>query len=103
MCGGETLGEGMPGGCRAARQLLVCPVENGLSCGCVTNEQSCPECPSFRGTACFNACGKHEYAVECGTSGADAGPVVVYDDPPPGCQLIAQGSLAAAAYCCPCE
>lgn len=103
-CGHGTVDEGMPGDCRAARALLVCPLGDGFSCGCVTDAQSCPECPTFRGTGCQNACDANEFAVECGaTPTADAGPVVVYDDPPPGCHLAAQGSGALSAYCCPCE
>jgi hypothetical protein len=104
MCGRATLDESMPGGCRAASRLLLCPADDGTACGCVTNEQSCPECPRFRGAGCFSACSNHEYAVECGSEPpADAGPVVVYDDPPPGCQLVGRGSVSLAAYCCPCE
>jgi hypothetical protein len=103
-CGRVALGEGMPAGCHAGRALLLCPADDGFACGCVTDEQSCPECPRFRGVGCFNACNGDQYAVECGAApSADAGPVVVYDDPPPGCQLAARGSTTIAAYCCPCE
>jgi hypothetical protein len=102
MCTRPELGDG-PGACRAARALLYCATGDGLACGCVTDAQSCPECPSSGRVACQNACASREYAVECGAAVADAGPVVIYDDPPQGCQLIASSCGARAAYCCPCR
>jgi hypothetical protein len=101
-CNRPELGDG-PGACRAARALLVCPAGDGLACGCVSDAQSCPECPTVSHATCQNTCTSHEYAVECGTPSADAGPVVVYDEPPQGCQLVARSGGSRTAYCCPCE
>src|SRR5262245_5020667 len=82
--------------CRAARALLFCPTVEGAFCACVTDEESCADCPPrFHGVVCESQCGSDQYAVECSaSSSADAGPVVVVDDPPPGCHVIAIGAGA---------
>lgn len=103
MCGRGSVSEGMPGSCRTASTLLVCPAGDGFDCGCVTDAQSCPDCPVFRG-GCYNACDPDEFAVECGAPpSADAGAVVVFDDPPPTCRFVGGGGGARSAYCCPCD
>jgi hypothetical protein len=102
-CTHPPVGDGTAGSCRPARALLTCPIGDGLGCGCVTNLQSCPECPTIPRLSCRNVCGSHEYAVECGEPLDDSGPVVVFDPPPRGCQLAAQSAGTRAAYCCPCD
>jgi hypothetical protein len=109
-CGGKsnqctraTLGDAASTACRASRAILICPSPNGFECGCVTDEQSCPDCPFFHGSVCRNVCESDEYAVECGARTSDAGPVVVYDDPPPGCAQVARGAGTLTFYCCPCR
>jgi hypothetical protein len=104
MCSHEPVGDGSPGSCRAARALLSCPSSAGFDCGCVTDVQSCPECPTIPRLSCRNVCDSSEYAVECGEPlNPDVGAVVVFDPPPRGCHLAAQSSGTRAAYCCPCD
>lgn len=112
-CGGKgaaqckrasTLDGTEPTSCRSGAALLVCPADQGGFCACVTDEQSCPACAArFHGVVCRNECAADEYAVECGASSvADAGPVVVFEDPPPNCHVVGLGAGTKTVYCCPC-
>jgi hypothetical protein len=99
--------EGGPGACTSAPTVQLCQRPDGRSCVCASDSASCPGCGPADGARCQNLCNPNEYGARCGPGAGGTPPdgsiVVVYDDPPPGCLLVARGIGVPSTYCCPCQ
>ena len=114
-CGGGTLGnaedakgascrwpasldprDASDGQCTATRAYLECPLSDGTTLLCTSDDPT--RCPGVS-SACQNQCTASEYAVSCGTVGPSDTP---YPEPPAGCRLLGFIPAGIGFYCCPC-